>query len=92
MPETESVDDEPELHPKRLANPKAKCPRHRIDGYRELIEAAWVAGWWCERGGNQHIKCYPPNNLRMVPIPSTPSGSRTLANKRSEFRRSGLEI
>jgi hypothetical protein len=79
------------MHPKRAANPDAKRPRVRNREMDALIALAWEAGWWCERGGRNHVKCFPPNNSRMVPIPSTPSGSRTAANKLAALRRGGLE-
>lgn len=85
-------DDPPKLHPKRLGDENGKCPKHGRAGYRELIELAWAAGWWCERANTNYIKCYPPDNKRMVVVPSTPSGTRTLANKRAQFRRSGLDV
>lgn len=56
----------------------------------ELVKKCWDQGWWCERGGNKHVKCYPPDDHAMVPIPSTPSGSRTYRNKLAALRRSGL--
>lgn len=85
-------DDETKLHPKRVANPAAKCPRHGRKDYRRLIQAAWDAGWWCERGSDGYIKCWPPDAKRMVPIPATPSGTRTIDNKRAQFKRSGLDV
>jgi hypothetical protein len=80
------------MHQKRVANPTAKRPKLADKEMDRLVLLAWVQGWWCERAGNQHVKCYPPNDKRMVPIPSTPSGSRTAANKLSALKRSGLEV
>jgi hypothetical protein len=37
------------MHPLRIEHPEAKCPRHPNKEYRRLVEAAWAAGWWCER-------------------------------------------
>lgn len=79
------------MHPKRVANPAAKRPKLSNKEMDRLVMLAWAQGWWCERAGNQHIKCYPPSDLRMVPIPSTPSSSRTAANKLSALKRSGLK-
>jgi hypothetical protein len=28
----------------------------------DLVEKCWVQGWWCVRGGKNHVKCYPPND------------------------------
>jgi hypothetical protein len=78
------------LHPKRQENPNKKRPKLRNRDMDALVRLAWDAGWWCERGGNNHIKCYPPNDSRMVPVPSTPSGSRTAANVLAALRRGGL--
>lgn len=77
------------MHPKRAANPDAKRPTVRNRDMDALIVLAWDASWWCERGGKNHVKCFPPNDSRMVPIPSTPSGSRTAANKLAALRRGG---
>ncbi len=79
------------MHPKRAADPHARRPKLPNKEMDELVARAWAQGWWCERAGNKHIKCYPPNDMRMVPIPSTPSGSRTRANKLSALKRSGLK-
>lgn len=81
-----------ELHPKRRANPDAKRPAAKDKECDALVAAAWEAGWWCERAGNEHVKCYPPNDKRMVPIPNTPSDWRTVRNKRAQLRRSGLAL
>jgi hypothetical protein len=78
------------MHAKRLANPHARRPTLRNKAMNQLVKLAWDAGWWCERGGKQHIKCYPPNDSRMITIPSTPSGSRAYANRLAALRRGGL--
>lgn len=65
------------VHAKRTADPNAKRPKVTNKRMDELIQKCWEQGWWCERGGKNHVKCYPPNDQAMVPIPSTPSGSRT---------------
>jgi hypothetical protein len=78
------------MHAKRAANPAAKRTKLSDRDMDQLVALVWAQGWWCERAGNQHMKCYPPNDKRMVPIPSTPSSSRTRANKLSALKRSGL--
>jgi hypothetical protein len=78
------------LHPKREANPNAKRPTLRNRDMDPLIKLAWDAGWWCERAASNHIKAYPPNDSRMVMIPSTPSGRRTAANVLAALRRGGI--
>jgi hypothetical protein len=81
----------PKLHPKRLANPDAKCPRHPKKEWRPLIEAAWDAGWWCER--RTYIYCYPPDQSKdIVKVPLTPSGWRTIRNVKRNFNDSGLQM
>jgi hypothetical protein len=80
------------MHPKRADKPNAKRPRVSDRDMDKLVEACWMHGWWCVEGGKHHVKCYPPNDERMVIIPSTPSGSRTLQNKKAALRRSGLKI
>ena len=79
------------MHPKRLANPNATRPKVPNKDMDSLVRLCWDQGWWCERAGNQHIKCFPPSDKAMTPIPSTPSGSRSYANKLSALRRSGLK-
>jgi hypothetical protein len=79
------------VHPKREANPDAKRPKPRDRDMDRLVKMCWTQGWWCERGGTNHIKCYPPTDEGMVSVPSIPSGSRTYANLRSALRRRGLK-
>lgn len=78
------------VHPKREANPDAKRPKLPDKDMDRLVGLCWEQGWWCERAGNKHVKCWPPNDAAMVPIPSTPSGSRTYKNKLSALKRRGL--
>ena len=82
--------DEPRLHPKRIANPDATCPRHPKKEWRELVQRAWDAGWWCERRTN-YIRCWPIDpRAEAVSLPSTPSSSRSLLNYTKKMQRSGL--
>lgn len=81
-----------EPHPKRLEHPDATCPLPKDKDMKELVLACWEQMWWCERAGNKHIKCYPPDGSRMVPIPSTPSSPRTRINKIAALKRGGLKI
>jgi len=79
-------------HRWRVDNPKAKCPRHPKKDYRLLVEAAWAAGWKCEKGTN-YIFCYPADpTLDRVWVPMTPSSARTLRNVKSNFRAAGLAV
>jgi hypothetical protein len=80
------------MHPKRVENPKAKRPKVKDKSLDSLIQAAWDAGWWVEVGGNNHPKCFSPEGGYVIPVPSTPSGSRTFLNKRAQFRRAGLGV
>lgn len=83
-------DEPPEKHAKRLANPTAKCPRHPQKDWRQLVERAWEAGWWCEQR-TKYIRCWPPDHSReAVSLPSTPRGGRTLMNYTKKMERSGL--
>ena len=82
--------DEPEFHPKRIANPLAKCPKHPKKDWQPLVQRAWDAGWWCEWGG-QYIRCWPKDRtIPAVSLPSTPSSSRALVNYTKKMERSGL--
>lgn len=80
-----------DLHPKRLENPDAKCPRHPKKDWRPLVEKAWKAGWWCEQK-RKYIHCYSTNGEDIVKIPMTPSGWRTIRNKKRDFSHAGLEM
>ena len=88
---TEVKDKPPELHPLRVANPAAKCPRHPHKDWRPLVAAAWAAGWWCRRG-KKYIYCYSINGQDIVKVPMTPSDWRTIRNKRRDFRAAGLSL
>jgi hypothetical protein len=80
-----------ERHQRRIDNPGSKCPRHPKKEYRLLVEAAWDAGWWCEKR-RKYIFCYPPDKtLDIVKIPMTPN-QRTIHNVKRNLRASGLEL
>jgi hypothetical protein len=80
------------VHPKRVANPDAKRPKLPRKDMDKLVRLCWEQDWWCERARNNYVKCWPPNDAGMVPIPSTPSGSRTYQNKLSALKRRGLKV
>jgi hypothetical protein len=77
-------------HPKRIASPDTKRPKLPHRDMDALVRMAWEQGWWCVRAHTNHVKCWPPNDTRMIPIPSTPSGSNTYANKLAALKRGGL--
>lgn len=80
-------------HPKREANPKAKRPKAVDDKMDELVKLAWDAGAYCERAGNNHIKVWPVDGSRMIPIPSTPSKpTSTYRNKLRALQRAGIGV
>jgi hypothetical protein len=85
-------DDEPKIHPKRLANPDAKRPIHSKKDYDAVVKAVWEANWWSETRGSNYIMCYPPDGVGFVMIPSTPSSPRTLTKIKARLRRYGLAI
>ncbi|MGA9761486.1 MAG: hypothetical protein WBQ14_03590 [Gaiellaceae bacterium] len=80
------------VHPRRLGDPHARCPRVRDPALNELIEKAWTAGWWCERRTSGHVMCYSPDGAAMVLVACTPSDRRTISNTRAALRRAGLAI
>jgi hypothetical protein len=80
------------MHPKRQADPKAKRPKVVDNDLDSLVEAAWEAGAHCVGGGKNHVKVYPADMSRMIPIPSTPSGNKTYRNKRQALRRAGIPV
>lgn len=78
-------------HQRRIEKPDAKCPRHQKKEYRLLVEAAWAAGWWCERR-RKYIYCFPPDEkLDIVKIPMTPH-QRTIHNVRASLVAAGLRL
>lgn len=82
---------DPDKHERRLDKPDAKCPRHPKKDYRLVVEAAWAAGWWCEKR-RKYIYCFPPDKtLDMVKIPMSPH-QRTLRNVKASLAAAGLEL
>jgi hypothetical protein len=79
------------LHPKRSAEPTAKCPRHPKKDWRPLVQAAWDAGWWV-RKSRDYIYCYSPHNDYIVKVPMTPSDWRSMRNTMRDFRHGGLRL
>jgi hypothetical protein len=78
-------------HERRLEEPDARCPKHPNKEYRRLVEAAWRAGWWCERR-RKYIYCRPPDKKSgIVKIPMTPH-RRTIHNVRRNLRVRGLDV
>lgn len=84
------------MHPKRVANPDAKCPKVKDKTLNGMVMAAWDAGWWCEGTADGHAQCYaiPPDGSRgfIVTVAGTPSDHRTIPNTRSSLRRAGLKL
>jgi len=80
-----------EKHQWRIDKPEAKCPKHPRKEYRLLVEAAWAAGWWCERR-RKYIYCFPPDKTRdIVKVPMTPN-KRTIRNVKASLAAAGLEL
>jgi hypothetical protein len=78
-------------HERRIDKPNAKCPRHPKKEYRLLVEAAWAAGWWCEKR-RKYIYCFPSDKERdIVKIPMTPN-KRTIRNVKASLVAAGLEL
>lgn len=87
----EPVRDSP--HPRRLANPDAARPKHPKKDWDTLLHAAWEQGAWIETTKKGTIRVYPPDQRgEILTIHMTNSDYRSLANARSAFRRSGLNV
>jgi len=87
----ESGDVEP-LHRLRRENPNARRPKATRRDADLLLEAAWAQGCWIVLGGNGHYKVYPPDPANsMISIPQTPSGYKTVRNKRAQLKRNGID-
>lgn len=81
------------LHPEREANPDAKRPKVVHRDMQKLVNLAWDAGAHCVSGGKNHVKVWPVDGSKMIPIPSTPSNaSRTYRNKLRALQRAGIGV
>lgn len=86
---------EPYVAPKRerTTRPGETRPKSKDKDLDALIQLAWEAGWRVERGGDEHIKVWPPDPKgRIISVPQTPSRQRTLGRMRSAFRSAGLDL
>lgn len=80
-----------QLHPKREANPKLKCPKVVNKDMAKLVKLAWEEGAHCESSGKNYVKIWPADGSRMIRIPSTPSSpSQTYRNKLRALQRAGI--
>ncbi len=79
------------MHPRGLKSPSATRPKVSNREMDALVKMAWDQGWWCVKG-SKHVKCYPPDDGRMVPIPGTPSDHRSRMNTLKQLQRSGLRL
>ena len=59
--------------------------------FRPLIKAAREQGWRVD-ATRRHPVLFSPDGRAAVPVPTTPSDHRSLANLRSQLRRAGLEV
>ena len=51
---------------------------------RQLVKHNWHFSW-----GGKHGKLLPPNGLRAIVVPSTPSDKRAFLNFRRDIRQAG---
>jgi hypothetical protein len=86
-----SIPDD-QLHPARRADPNRKRPKASRRDVDILLEKAWEQGCDIRIAGNGHFKIYMPNGEDLISMPATPSGYRTLRNKRGQLRRAGLKL
>lgn len=81
-----------QLHPKRVENPEAKCPRHPKKEPRKLVDGAWERGAFCE-WGRDAIYCYPPDGVTAsVRVSIGPQTPQDLRNLKARFARAGLSM
>jgi hypothetical protein len=79
------------LHPKRKADPHAKCPTVVNKDMTKLVKMAWAAGAHCVASKDNYIKVWPVDGSRMITIPSTPSSpGSTYRNKLRALQRAGI--
>lgn len=69
-----------------------KRPRSTSKDIDKLLKIAWKAGWYMEKGGNDHIKVYAPGRQRPISAPLSPSKQRSVARLRSKLRTAGLKL
>jgi hypothetical protein len=82
--------DQP-LHPRRRADPGRERPKAKRRDVDMLLEAAWHQGCDIVQGGNNHFKVYTADGTNIISVPATPSGYRTVQNKRSQLKRFGID-
>src|SRR5579884_1124832 len=87
-----SMPESPLLHPKRRADPSARCPRVSAAAIQMLIDKCWAQGWWCTKGKNNHVKAYSPDSRYIVTLPSSPSDHRGIRNVRLLLKKYGLDL
>lgn len=79
------------LHKKREDNPKLKRPNVVNKDMAKLVKLAWDHGAHCVASGKNHVKVWPADGSKMIPIPSTPSNpSATYRNKLRALQRAGI--
>jgi predicted RNA binding protein YcfA (HicA-like mRNA interferase family) len=80
------------IHPRRSANPFAKCPKAKRDDVQLLLRAAWDQGAWIEKGKGGHYKVYAADGTRIIVVPAMPSDHHALRNVRSLLRNAGINL
>jgi hypothetical protein len=92
VPKPSADEAEHRLHPNRKADPKKKRPKASRDDVDLLLHLSWEQGCDIVKAGNGHFKVYTPDGGVMIPIPATPSGYRTVRNKRAQLKRAGIDL
>lgn len=86
------AEEEPELHPKRIANPRKQFVCAGDKDLKKVQKVAWKAGWWPEEKKGGKILWMAPDGVGQVMVHETSSDHHAYANCLGEFRRAGLDV
>ena len=81
------------MHPKRKANPQAKCPKVKDKQLDAMIKAAWSDGWWAVKLAEGHVMCYHPTDFKEKVLVNNTAGNRhVIPRVRGYFLKAGLKL
>lgn len=86
------TEDEPELHPKRRANPNKSFVYAGDKRFKDLQKRAWKAGWWPDERKSGKILWQSPDESGQVMVHGSSSDHHAFKNLVSEFRKAGLDV
>ena len=84
-------EDDPPLHPKRIANPDQQFFHVGDKQMKKLQQKAWDAGWWPQKT-KKGILWLAPDGVGQVLLHGSSSDHHAYANSLGAFRRAGLDV